>query len=302
MLRKITFQFFAADAGGMGSMTAPAQPTTSSPATALVGTTGCPNGPEGAPGPAAAAQTAPVAQVQKEEESFESLIKGKYKADYERSVKAAVSERLKGTKRTISKFSPILDVLGQQYGIDVSDPDKIDYDALTRRLTDDKRLYEAEAMEKGIPLETLMHTKQLERQNAALQRENAAAQGEMQRRAEFDRIVGQFAEVQAMYPQADLSQELANPDFGRLVSNGVPALTAYEVVHKAELAAARTRAVAQATQQQIVAGIQANGMRPPEGAANAGNGMPVQFDPRKLTKQQRDEIRARVNRGEKITF
>ena len=105
-----------------------------------------------------------------------------------------------------------------------------------------------------------------------------------------------------MYPQADLSQELANPDFGRLVSNGVPALTAYEVVHKAELAAARTRAVAQATQQQIVAGIQANGMRPPEGAANAGNGMPVQFDPRKLTKQQRDEIRARVNRGEKITF
>ena len=71
---------------------------------------------------------------------------------------------------------------------------------------------------------------------------------------------------------------------------------------EAELAAARTRAVAQATQQQIVAGIQANGMRPPEGAANAGSGMPVQFDPRKLTKQQRDEIRARVNRGEKITF
>ena len=301
MFYKSFIPFFAADAGGMGGMTANAQPNTSSPATALVGTTGCPNGPEGAPGPAAAAQTAPGAQVQ-QEETFESLIKGKYKTEYDQRVKKAVMERLKGTKATISKFSPILDVLGQQYGIDVSDPDKIDYDALTRRLTDDKRLYEAEAMEKGIPLETLMHTKQLERQNAALQRENAAAQGEMQRRAEFDRIVGQFAEVQAMYPQADLSQELANPDFGRLVSNGVPALTAYEVVHKAELAAARTRAVAQATQQQIVAGIQANGMRPPEGAANAGSGMPVQFDPRKLTKQQRDEIRARVNRGEKITF
>nr|DAH79826.1 MAG TPA: hypothetical protein [Caudoviricetes sp.] len=301
MFYKSFIPFFAADAGGMGGMTASAQPNTSSPATALVGTTGCPNGPEGASGSAAAVQTAPGAQVQ-QEETFESLIKGKYKTEYDQRVKKAVMERIKGTKATISKFSPILDVLGQQYGIDVSDPDKIDYDALTRRLTDDKRLYEAEAMEKGIPLETLMHTKQLERQNAALQRENAAAQGEMQRRAEFDRIVGQFAEVQAMYPQADLSQELANPDFGRLVSNGVPALTAYEVVHKAELAAARTRAVAQATQQQIVAGIQANGMRPPEGAANAGNGMPVQFDPRKLTKQQREEIRARVNRGEKITF
>lgn len=296
MLRKFTFQFFAAE-GGTGSMTAPAQPNTSSPVAAPAGPTNQP-GPEGASAPAAAAQTAPVAQVQ-QEESFESLIKGRYKADYDRRVKKAVMERFKSIN---SKFSPILDVLGQQYGIDVSDPEKIDYDALTRKLTDDKRLYEAEAMEKGIPLETLMHMKQMERQNAALQRENAMAQGEMQRREEFDRIVRQFAEVQAVYPGADLSVELANPEFGRLVSNGVPARTAYEVLHRAEIDAARTRAVAQAAQQQAVAGIQANGMRPPEGAANAGNGVPVQFDPRKLTKQQREEIRARVNRGEKITF
>ena len=234
-----------------------------------------------------------------QEESFESLIKGRYKADYDRRVKKAVMERFKSIN---SKFSPILDVLGQQYGIDVSDPEKIDYDALTRKLTDDKRLYEAEALEKGIPLDALMQMKRIERQNAALQRENAMAQGEMQRREEFDRIVRQFAEVQAVYPGADLSVELANPEFGRLVSNGVPARTAYEVLHRAEIDAARTRAVAQAAQQQAVAGIQANGMRPPEGAANAGNGVPVQFDPRKLTKQQREEIRARVNRGEKITF
>ena len=296
MLRKFTFQFFAAE-GGTGSMTAPAQPNTSSPVAAPAGPTNQP-GPEGASAPAAAAQTAPVAQVQ-QEESFESLIKGRYKADYDRRVKKAVMERFKSIN---SKFSPILDVLGQQYGIDVSDPEKIDYDALTRKLADDKRLYEAEALEKGIPLDTLMQMKRMERQNAALQRENAAAQGEMQRREEFDRIVRQFAEVQAVYPGADLSVELANPEFGRLVSNGVPARTAYEVLHRAEIDAARTRAVAQAAQQQAVAGIQANGMRPPEGAANAGNGVPVQFDPRKLTKQQREEIRARVNRGEKITF
>lgn len=297
MLRKFTFQFFAAE-GGTGSNAAPAQPNMSStPVAAPAGPTNQP-GPVGASAPAAAAQTAPVAQVQ-QEESFESLIKGRYKADYDRRVKKAVMERFKSIN---SKFSPILDVLGQQYGIDVSDPEKIDYDALTRKLTDDKRLYEAEALEKGIPLDALMQMKRIERQNAALQRENAMAQGEVQRREEFDRIVRQFAEVQAVYPGADLSVELANPEFGRLVSNGVPARTAYEVLHRAEIDAARTRAVAQAAQQQAVAGIQANGMRPPEGAANAGNGVPVQFDPRKLTKQQREEIRARVNRGEKITF
>ena len=204
MLHKFTFQFFAADDGGTGSIAAPAQPDMS-------------RGKNGATGAPEAGQTAPVAQVQ-QEESFEDLIKGRYKADYERSVKAAVSERLKGTRRTINRFSPILDVLGQQYGIDVSDPEKVDYDALTRMLTDDKRLYEQEALEKGIPLETLMHMKQVERQNAALQRENAMAQGEMQRRAEFDRIVSEFAEVQAIYPGADLAAELSNPSFGRLVS------------------------------------------------------------------------------------
>lgn len=301
MLRKFHFQFFAAD-GGTGSNAAPAQPNMSSTQVATPnGPTGDPTGPEGSPGFPPTSQTAPVAQAQ-QEESFESLIKGRFKADFDSRVQKAVNDRLKSTKRTISRFAPILDVLGQQYGIDVSDPDKVDYDALTRRLTDDKRLYEAEAMEKGIPLETLMHMKQMERQNAALQREHAMAQGEMQRREEFDRIVRQFAEVQAIYPGADLSQELANPDFGRLVSNGVPARTAYEVLHKAEIDAAKTRAVAQAAQQQAAAGIQANGMRPPEAAAAAGAGSPVQFDPSKLSRKEREEIRRRVQRGETIVF
>ena len=177
MFYKSFIPFFAADAGGTGGMTASAQPNMSStPVTTQNGPAGDPTGPQGSPGFPPTGQNAPGAQVQ-QEETFESLIKGKYKTEYDQRVKKAVMERLKGTKATISKFAPILDVLGQQYGIDVSDPEKIDYDALTRRLTDDKRLYEAEAMEKGIPLETLMHTKQLERQNAALRRENEAAQG-----------------------------------------------------------------------------------------------------------------------------
>lgn len=293
MLRKITFQFFAAEDGGMGSNPAPAQPGQSSaPAQAQNAAPAAQQPQQG--------QTAPVAQAQ--EASFEELIKGKYKQDFDRRVQGIVRDRLKGTQQTIGKLSPILDVLGQQYGIDVSDLDKIDYDALTRKLTDDKRLYEQEAMEKGIPLETLMQMKQVERQNAALRRENEAARGEAQRREEFDRLVGQFAEVQQLYPGADLSVELQNPQFGRLISSGVPARTAYEVLHQAEINAARARIVAQAAQQQAVAGIQANGMRPQEGAADAGNGMPVQFDPRKLTKQQREEIKNRVHRGERVTF
>lgn len=294
MLHRFHFQFFAADGGDTGSTAAIAQPTTqqqsSAPAQAAQADVPVQGQQQG--------QTAAIAQPQ--EESFESLIAGRYKADYERRVKAAVNDRLKGTKRTMKAMTPILDVLGQQYGIDVSDVEKIDFDTLARRLTDDKRLYEQEAIDRGIPLETLMHQKQLERQNAALQRENAQVRDEQQRREEFDRITQQFAEVRQLYPGADLGAELGNPEFGRLVANGVPARTAFEVVHMKELDALKARAAAQVATQQTVAGIQAKGLRPQEGAASAGNGAPVAFDPTKLTPKQREEIRERVRRGEKI--
>lgn len=294
MLHRIHFQFFAAEGEGTGSTAALAQPTqqqSSAPAQTAQ-----------ADVPVQSQQQGQAAIAQPQEESFESLIAGRYKADYERRVKAAVNDRLKGTKRTMKAITPILDVLGQQYGIDVSDVEKIDFDTLARRLTDDKRLYEQEAMDKGIPLETLMHQKQLERQNAALQRENAQVRDEQQRREEFDRITQQFAEVQQLYPGADLGAELGNPEFGRLVANGVPARTAFEVVHMKELDALKARAAAQVATQQTVAGIQAKGLRPQEGAANAGNGAPVTFDPTKLTPQQREEIKRRVARGERIVL
>lgn len=297
MLHRFHFQFFAADGGDTGSTAAIAQPTqqqqSSAPAQATQADVQVPGQQQG--------QTAAVAQPQ-QEESFESLIAGRYKADYERRVKAAVNDRLKGTKRTMKAMTPILDVLGQQYGVDVSDLEKIDFDTLARRLTDDKRLYEQEAMDKGIPLEALMHQKQLERQNAALQRENAQARDEQQRREDFERITRQFAEVQQLYPGADLGAELGNPEFGRLVANGVPARTAFEVVHMQELDALKARAAAQVATQQTVAGIQAKGLRPQEGAASAGNGAPVTFDPTKLTPQQREEIKRRVARGERIVL
>lgn len=287
----MNFQFFA-EGGEAGSTAALAQPTTQQSSAPAQGVQ--------ADVPAQPGQQEQAAVAQPQGESFDSLISGKYKADYERRVKAAVQNRLKGTAKTMKAITPILDVLGQQYGIDVSDVEKIDLDTLARRLTDDKRLYEQEAIDKGIPLETLMHQKQLERQNAALQRENAQVRDEQQRREEFDRITQQFAEVQQLYPGADLSVELGNPEFGRLVANGVPARTAYEVVHMRELDALKARAAAQAATQQAVAGIQAKGLRPQEGAANAGTGTPVAFDPTKLTPKQREEIRNRVARGERI--
>ena len=97
----------------------------------------------------------PDAQGQ-QEETFESLIAGKYKQQYDSAVGAAVQkavkQRLKGQgamKAQIDAMAPLVDQLGVLYGIDTSDPRKIDYAALAQKFSADNRLYEAEAMERG---------------------------------------------------------------------------------------------------------------------------------------------------------
>ena len=97
----------------------------------------------------------PDAQGQ-QEETFESLIAGKYKQQYDSAVGAAVQkavkQRLKGQgamKAQIEAMAPVVDRLGVLYGIDTSDPRKIDYAALAQKFGADNRLYEAEAMERG---------------------------------------------------------------------------------------------------------------------------------------------------------
>ena len=82
MLKKFTFQFFAADEGGMGGTPAVAQPGQSSaPAQAQ-------NADPAAQQPVQG-QNAPVAQAQ---ESFDELIKGRYKQDFDRRVQSIVRE------------------------------------------------------------------------------------------------------------------------------------------------------------------------------------------------------------------
>lgn len=246
----------------------------------------------------AGTQQAPVAQAQ--EESFESLIEGKYKQDFQKRVQGIVRDRLKGQKQQLDRLTPVLDTLGQLYGVDMSDLSKADFDALQKKLAGDKRFYEAEALEKGIPVETAMELQQARLQNAQLLRSNEQMRQEEARRQEFEQLVGQFETVRQRYPGADLSAELQNPAFGRLVANGVPAMTAYEVLHKDEIDRAKLQAVAQAAQQQVVSTVQANGARPQEAAANAGAGVALDQDPSKWTREQRAEIKKRVMRGDRI--
>lgn len=254
-----------------------------------------------------AKQTEAAAQDQTQQqgtESFEDLIKGRYKGDFEARVQGIIQDRLRGSRERESKVNPILERVAQRYGVDTSDMANLDLDALSEAIDNDTSQYEEEAMAKGIDVDTLAKIKKLERIEAVQQRE--AEQNRQQ--AEIERhlqgLIKQGEELKNMYPGFDLQAELQNPAFVRLTAPGVgvDVRTAYEVVHRDEMRGAEMQFAAQKSAQRIAASVQANGRRPAENGAQGGAAATNKSDPRSLSKEDRAEIRRRVRNGEKIVF
>ena len=244
----------------------------------------------------------PAEQVQ-QGETFEALVGkgGRYEKEYNAALQKAVRGRLRGAeaqKQQMEKLLPIVSWIGQIYGMDTSDMSKVDLDALGEKLSQDNRWYEQEAAQAGLPVDAMRRIKNAERENARLKQERAQMRAEEEQRQRFAALQESFAEVQQRYPQADLSSELGNRAFMSLLTAGFDPMQAYEAAHYRDL----QQAAMQYGMQRTVAQVQANGMRPQEGALGSPAGQVTKIDPRKLTTQQREEIRKRVARGERITF
>lgn len=116
----------------------------------------------------------------------------------------------------------------------------------------------------------------------------------------FLRLKAQFAEVQARYPEAEFSRELAQPAFMRLIACGVDARSAYELTHFQELQRSAMEYGARRTREELAAAAQQGYLRPREGAMDARMRGPFDDDPARWSKQTRSEVKARARRGEKI--
>ena len=236
-------------------------------------------------------------------ESFDELIHGKYKQDFDARVQAIVQDRLKNSKKsdeTLSKLQPVLQMLGSQYGIDASDISSIDADAFAQKVLDDRKYYEQEAAEKGIPIDAYMKMKRVERENDMLRRQGQQYLAEQQKREQFGRLMSQFEDVKKVYPQADFKTEMENAAFGRLVANGVDARTAYEVIHRDEIQRGAMQYAVQRTKEQVAASMAANSRRPVENGNTATPASITKEDPSTWTAEDRREIRRRVQNGERI--
>ena len=251
------------------------------------------------------AQNEPQAQ-EKPEETFDSLIKGKYKEEYGRAVQAAIQERFRNqadVSAQLKQANEILASVAPLCGVELNADGTVDVEKLAEAIRNDDRLYEDEAMQKGIPVSTLKQLKQMEareRQMEARERESLADE---RLRRHFEGLRQQAEELKKKYPGFDLMAEIqTNPAFTRMTGpdGGLTVEQAYMACHGEELLKRQAQQTEEKTKSNMSRAIQSGSIRPQENGMAQSGGGPMHRDPHTYTREERMEMRRRVNAGERV--
>lgn len=250
-----------------------------------------------------AEQVAPANQEAAEQgedtETFESLIKGKYKQDFDSHVQGIIQQRFKknaDNEAMLESYKPLMEAIGKKFNCDPTD-----IEGMIQAVNYDEAELEEEAMQRGMSVESLKTVKTLERKAQQLDKMQQQSAAQMRMQQHFNTLAQQAEAAKAAYPDFDLGTEMNNPTFARLTAPGVgiDPKTAYEIVHLNEL----RQMQAQQQAEMMSKAIQANGARPTEnGLRGNQTASTVKTDPTTLTREDREEIHRRVRRGEKVVF
>lgn len=255
-------------------------------------------------GQAAADQTgSDTTQVAAEEKEdldadFEALIKGKYKAQYDARFQQGINARHKDymqNKQQLESLNPMLDMLKEKYGVS-------DVGELQKAIMDDDSYYEQEAVDRGMTVEQLKYMKQMERENKAYKaREQESIQEQMQRE-KIEGWLRQEAQFKQKAPDFSLREELANPEFERLLAAGVNVETAFNVIHQDEIMSGAMNYTAKKAVEKTVNDIKARGMRPSENGLGTTATEPKRKTVGEMTGEEILEMANKAKKGEKISF
>lgn len=245
-----------------------------------------------------------------ERASFDDLIKGEYKEDYQKHLEKTLKRRMRGADRNkarLESVSPMLTMLAEQYGISVNDANNMsdeEFQAIVDGFLNDKSRYEQEAYDKGMDVDTLMEMKADKRELDRLrefQRSTVANNENMQR---IQKLNEEAFRLQQIYPGFDLDAEMENPEFERLAWNaGVPLQTAYEVIHHDELLPHAMKYSAERAAQQVANSVRSGMSRPIEGGnMSRSASLTADASPRNWTKEKREDILRRVRNGERVVL
>lgn len=233
--------------------------------------------------------------------AFQDLVNSEeYKEIYTEETQRIINRRFRETQnleQQVARNQPIIDMLMQRYKISDGDIGK-----LTAAIENDDAYWSEAAEEAGMSVEQYKQFQKLQRENAALMRDQQQRRSQQAAQQQLQKWYGEAEQVKGVYPSFDLNAEVKNQQFLSMLKSGVPMQHAYEVVHLDDIKAGVAKMQAKATERQVVDGIRAKGARPQENGTTSQSAFTVKDDVGKLTKAERAEIARRVARGEIIKF
>lgn len=242
--------------------------------------------------------------TQNGKKSFEELIKGEYKEDFDRYFQERFNARFKAQKQEQDviraqneEMGNLVDMLAAKYGIQSRD-----MKALEKAMNEDSAYFEKEAEEKGMTVEQLKYMRKMEYENSKLIKQMQERKQQEEIRKSMDEWGRQAQELKKIYPNFDFEKETQNAEFRALITRNIPVQTAYEVIHKDEIIGGAMQYTAQQVAQKMSNSIRQRAKRPDENGMASGNGITTKTDVHSLTREDRKEIARRVARGERISF
>ena len=203
--------------------------------------------------------------------AFEDMIKGDYKEQFDARVKQILDKRFKG-QAELEKFKAdsqeILDIMYAKYGVK-------DLKSLQKAVQEDDSYFEEAAEAENLSVEQYKYKLKLEKENA----QKDAALREIERRENANRAYAEWQRqsesLKTRYPNFSLEAEAANPQFVKLLQNGIDVKTAFETIHHDEILSGAMMQTAQAVRKNVTDSIKARGLRPSENGINAQAGVIV---------------------------
>ena len=228
------------------------------------------------------------------EVSFDDYIKS-HQEEYKQHVESIVKQRIKDHKETKSNLDAAykaLDKLAFKYKAKAGD-----YKAIINAIESDDSVYEQEAIERGVSVDTVKYEQQLKNENSTMKAQIEEFERQKQdacNRAIIQRWTKEAEALKEIYPDFDLDKEIEDKTFVHLL--GVPNLTmrqAYDALHPE----ARDSRVSNKTAQQVVQNIAARGLRPAESIAKTQQAVNTKQDVMQMTSEEFKQYKAKVLGG-----
>jgi len=230
--------------------------------------------------------------------SFEDLIKGEYKEDYEKAISKVVRQRLAGTKAKLNKVTPILQALASKYGVE--DPE--DIDSISKYVEDDDALYEDAAYEAGMTVDQYKKYARIEAENRRLLAERQENEDRRRATAQYNIWKEEAEKIQAEFPNFNLETYLQDERFQALLRNNVDLRTAYIAMDADNIIPAAMGYAAREASKKTAATISQRGLRPAEGGLSTQASSKAETDVSKLSDAEMADLVRRASQGERIRF